>query len=189
MDSNGEIERSIGKAQWHPTFDVDWGRGQVFGGRTDRLLLDATMSIVVSRPSWVWFEIGGDDGFVLYVDGEAVLEDWRDGAVRRWGRYLWMQPGIHELHLRYYERTDRAELLFSASRDVLTWYEAVGCDQNDKARLSASSTSAVVFDGRLLPSSSDSPRVVVLQGIDSKSSCEDVRLGWEFLLTPEMAER
>ena len=183
LDSNGEIERSIGKAQWHPTFDVDWGRGQVFGGRTDRLLLDATMSIVVSRPGWVWFEIGGDDGFELYVDGEAVLEDWRDGAVRRWGRYLWMQPGIHELHLRYYEWTDRAELLFSASPDVLTWYEAVGCDQNDKARLSASSTSAVVFDGRLLPSSSDSPRVVVLQGIDSKSSCEDVRLGWEFLLT------
>ena len=52
LDSNGDIGPSIGKAQWRSTFSADWERGQVFGGREDLLLLDATMSIVVSRPSW-----------------------------------------------------------------------------------------------------------------------------------------
>ena len=147
------------------------------------LLLDATMPIVVYRPQWVWFEIGGDDGFALYIDDEVVLADWNDGSFRSFGKYIWMQPGMYELRLKYYEWTDRAELFFRTSPDVLTWNEAVGCDRGDQAWLSASSPSSVVFDDTLLPSSQLSPRVVVLQGIDSKSSCEDVRRGREILST------
>ena len=139
------------------------------------------MSIVVSRPGWVWFEIGGDDGFALFINGEVVLDDWQNGSARSWGRYLWMQPGIYELRIRYYEWTDRAELLFSTSQDILTWSEAAGCDESDKAMLAASSSGPVVADGSLLSSIDPSPVVVILQGIDSESSCEDVRTGWESL--------
>ena len=145
------------------------------------VLLDATMTIVVSRPGWVWFEIGGDDGFALFMNGKEVLNDWQNGSSRRWGRYLWMQPGLYELRLRYYEWTDRAELLFRTNRDVLEWSEAVGCHDGDKPMLAASSSTAVVFDGALLPGVSPKPRVVILQGIDSESSCEAVGAGWEFL--------
>ena len=144
-------------------------------------MLDATMTIVVSRPGWVWFEIGGDDGFALFINGESVLEDLQNGSARKLGRYLWMQTGMYELGLRYYEWTDRAELLFNASPDILKWSEAVGCDEGDKTRLSAASSGAVVFDGTLLPDIDPNPKVVLLQGIDSESSCEDVRTGWESL--------
>ena len=181
FDSNGQIGSSIGKVRWRPNFLFDWERGPVFGGRKDMLLLDATMSIAVSRPGWVWFEIGGDDGFVLFVNGEDVLDDWNDGSARRWGRYLWMQPGIYELTLRYYEWTDRAELLFNSSQDILNWYEAVGCEDSDRLKLSASTTGPVVYDGALLSNVDSGPRVVLLQGIDSEGSCEDVRTGWESL--------
>ena len=161
------------------TFDRDWGRGPVFSGRQDMLLLEATMTTVVSRPGWVWFEIGGDDGFELFIDGEKILDDWYDGSFRRWGRYRWMRPGIHELRLRYYEWTDRAELLFNTRRDILKWSEAVGCQEGDKPMLAASSSGTVVFDGAVLSGMGSGPSVVVLQGIDSKSSCEEVHAGRE----------
>ena len=138
------------------------------------------MQVVVHRPGWTWFEVGGDDGFVLYLDDEVVLRDWRDGSARRWGRYLWMQPGIYELRLTYYEWTDRAELLFDASPGILTWHEAVGCNEADMMRISASLADSVIFDGALLSGTDAGPKVVVLQGIDSESSCEDVHKGWEF---------
>ena len=181
MDSNGDIGPSIGKAQWRSTFSADWERGQVFGGREDLLLLDATMSIVVSRPSWAWFEIGGDDGFVLFINGEVFLDDWRNGSARSWGRYRWMQPGIHELRFKYFEWTDRAELLFTTSQDVLRWSEPAGCDESDKAMLATSASGPIVADGSLLSHIDPGPMVVILQGIDSDSSCEDIRSGWEFL--------
>ena len=181
MDSNGEIERSIGKAQWQPTFDVDWGRGQVFAGREDMLLLDATMTTVVPHHGWVWFEVGGDDGFALFINGQEVLNDWQNGSARRWGRYLWMQPGIYDLRLRYYDWTDRAELLFQTNRDILEWSQAVSCREGDKPMLAASSSGTVVFDGAVLSGIGPRPRVVVLQGIDSESSCEDFRAGWELI--------
>ena len=183
LDSNRDVGRSLGRKHWRPDLSFDWGRGQVFGDRKDMLLLDATMPIVVHRPEWVWFEIGGDDGFGLYIDDEVVLADWNNGFFRSFGKYIWMQPGMHELRLKYYEWTDRAELLFRTSPDVLTWYQAVGCDRSDQARLSASSPSPVVFDGTLLPGIHHSQKVVVLQGIDSKISCEDVRRGRELLRT------
>ena len=124
--SNRDVGGSLGRSTWRPTFSVDWERGDVFGGRENMLLLDATMQVVVHRPGWTWFEVGGDDGFALYLDDEVVLRDWRDGSARRWGRYLWMQPGIYELRLTYYEWTDRAELLFDASPGILIPFHLVG---------------------------------------------------------------
>ncbi len=183
LDSNRDVGRSLGRKHWRPDLSFDWGRGQVFGDRKDMLLLDATMPIVVHRPEWVWFEIGGDDGFGLYIDDEVVLADWNNGFFRSFGKYIWMQPGMHELRLKYYEWTDQAMLSFRTTPDVLTWDEAVGCDRGDQARLSASSPRSVVLDSTVLPSSQLNPRVVVLQGIDSRSSCEDVRRGWELLST------
>ena len=181
LEPNGDIGSSLGRAQWPPTFSFDWERGEVFGDHKNMVLLDATMPIVVRRSGWTGFEIGGDDGFVLYLDGEAVLSDWNNGAARRWGRYQWMRPGMYELRLRYYEWTDRAKLLFNTDQDILNWYEVVGCNEYDEA-ISASSVDFVVFDGALLPGTRNraGPRVVVIQGIDSESSCEDVREGWQF---------
>ena len=115
------------------------------------LMLDATMSIVVSHAGWFWFEVGGDDGFRLYINNEPVLEDWKDGSARRWGRFRWMQPGMHELRLTYYEWGGRAELSFDTDQTLLNWLEAEGCDAGDRARLSDESFNPVVLDGTVAP--------------------------------------
>lgn len=181
LNASGDAGRSIGTAQWPATFSFDWGWGQVFGGRPDMVLLDATMQIVVAHPAWVGFRVGGDDGFALYLNEEVVLEDWDRGSRRTWERHRWMQPGVHELRLRYYERSGRADLLFETDQAALAWSEATACGEEDRARLSAMSPKAVLLDGALLTGVDSSPAVVFLQGIDSESSCEAVRTGWEHL--------
>ena len=175
VDSNRYAGRSLGRRQWDPTFSTDWGWGHVFGGRDDRLLLDATMSIVVPHAGWFWFEVGGDDGFRLYINSELVLEDWNDGSARRWGRFRWMQPGVHELRLMYYEWRGQAKLSFDTDQTLLNWFEAEGCDTDDRARLSAEPSAPIVFAGDVLPNADSGPIVVLLQGIDSSSSCGEVR--------------
>ena len=181
LDSNGYAGRSLGRRQWDPTFSTDWGWGQVFGGRDDMLLLDATMSIVVPHPGWVWFEVGGDDGFELYIDDEAILGDWNRGSSRTWGTHRWMQPGVYELRLRYYEWAGRAQLQFGMDGVVLAWSEAGGCDDAAIARLSAESVDPIVFNETVTPPADPGPIVVLLLGIDSDSSCEDALQGWDFL--------
>ncbi len=181
LDSDGKMTRMIGREKWQPTFSFDWGRGQVFEDYNDKLLLDATMSVVVHRPGWLEFEIGGDDGFELFINGEIILKDWQNGSMRSWRRVLWMHPGIYELQLRYYEWTDRAELLFDTSPEILTWSEAVECKESDQEKLRTLSPHAIVFGDTLLTGIDSGPRVVLLQGIDSKSACDDVHKGHEFL--------
>lgn len=181
LDAGGEVVSTVGSEQWPPTFSADWAWGHVFGGRGDMLMLDATMSIVVPHAGWFRFEVGGDDGFRLYINNEPILEDWKNGSVRRWGRFRWMQPGVHELRLRYYEWRGRAELSFDTDRTLLSWLEAEGCDTGDRARHSAEPSAPIVFDGDVLPSADSSPIVVLLQGIDSSSSCDEVREMWKIL--------
>lgn len=184
LDSNGYAGRSLGRRQWDPTFSTDWGWGQVFAGRDDMLLLDATMSIVVAHPGWVWFEVGGDDGFRLDINNEPVLGDWQNGSARRWGRLRWMQSGMHELRLSYYEWRGRAELSFDTDQTLLNWFEAEGCDTGDRGRLSAEPSDPIVFDGDVLPGADSGPIVVLLQGIDSSSSCDEVREIWQVISEP-----
>ena len=185
LDSDGYRGGSLGRRQWVPTFSADWGWGQVFGGRENRLMLDATMSIVAPHAGWFWFEVGGDDGFELYINEESVLEDWDRGSMRRLGRFRWMRPGIHELRLQYFEWTGNAGLLFDTDRTLLNWSEAKGCDAGDRARLSAESPTPIVFDGDVLPGPDPDSIVVFLQGIDSHSSCEAAGAGWRFLQAPQ----
>ncbi|MYD28744.1 MAG: hypothetical protein F4X03_07520 [Dehalococcoidia bacterium] len=183
LDSSGYPGRNLGREQWPPTFSADWGRGQVFGSRKDMLLLNATMPIVVAHAGWVWFEVGGDDGFELYINGNVIVEDWARGSMRKWGTYRWLQPGMYELRLRYYEWTGRAGLLFGTDRSMLSWVEAEGCTKDERTRLSEESATPIVAEDTVLPGADRGPIIVFLQGIDSESSCEDVRKGWAFLET------
>ena len=185
LDSDGYRGGSLGRRQWVPTFSADWGWGQVFGGRENRLMLDATMSIVAPHAGWFWFEVGGDDGFRLYIDEDPVLVDWKNGSARTWGRFQWLQRGVHEMRLEYYEWGGRAELLFDTDQTLLSWSEAKGCDAGDRPRLIAESPAPILFDGDVLPSAAPGSIVVFLQGIDSHSSCEDAGAGWRFLEAPQ----
>jgi hypothetical protein len=46
-----------------------------------------------------------DDGLRLFVDGELVIDEWRDGSQRQVAAERWMAAGRHTLRVEYYERS------------------------------------------------------------------------------------
>lgn len=101
VDSYGTWGEVIGSSTLPPTFGrtiiiyEDWS--EEFGFR-------ATMSIYLEKDETVVFQTGSDDGIMLYVDGELVVNSWilrgytLDPPVK-----MYLSAGTHTLELWYYE--------------------------------------------------------------------------------------
>jgi hypothetical protein len=120
----GDLEALIKAGEW----DVTWYRvvdshgtwGDVIGHSTlparferttiayedvsEEFGFRATMTIELLRDDTVVFQTGSDDGIMLYVDGELVVNDWVEkgyytltNPVR-----IYLKAGIHTLELWYY---------------------------------------------------------------------------------------
>lgn len=179
---------------------VTWG--EVFGGRSGNIQMDAEMQIVVQRTGPVTFIVGGDDGFRLSLEGTLLIDEWRPGGMRTRSVTRLMQPGIYTLKLQYFEGVGEAILKFSADADVLEWTEATECfggyaqppfDRYFVYPASGESVAQIaqrfdvpveksgnlpgVLQGRVVipgeRTEFTAPKVIILQGIDSKSSCAD----------------
>jgi hypothetical protein len=71
-------------------FSVRWTKRQTFAAGVYRV--DATM----------------DDGLRVYVDGNLVLDQWADAAVRNASANVTLNAGEHDLRVEYYERAGGA---------------------------------------------------------------------------------
>lgn len=183
-------------------FDFDWGHGPLPGGRRDLIRLKAATTIVVQRHGPVSFTVGGDDGFRLRLNGEEILNDWGNHGFRFQRKVRNLNPGVYALELDYYEWTGVARLSFETDADVLEWTEAVEChggyveapagryfvfraageavpELANRFGLPLSEydhISRVVDGPAVLPGAgalTQAPKVVVIQGIDSSSTCAD----------------
>jgi single-stranded DNA-binding protein len=67
-------------------FSVRWSRRQNFGGGTYRI--EATI----------------DDGMRVYVDGQLLINEWRDNPLRTVAVIIPLTAGDHDLRVDYYER-------------------------------------------------------------------------------------
>ena len=65
----------------------------------------------------VGLQVSSDDGTRLYVDGELILDNWRNQRLRTKGKTLDLEAGTHQLRLEYYEKTGAAAVNLSASFD------------------------------------------------------------------------
>lgn len=54
------------------------------------------------------FNMIADDGARLYVDGDLVINEWRDGSRRQFTAERNLSGGNHSLRVEYYERTGEA---------------------------------------------------------------------------------
>ena len=59
------------------------------------------------------FELGGDDGYRLYIDGNCVIDNWTDGAYRSHKYETSLKAGEkHSLKIEYYQGAGSGELRF-----------------------------------------------------------------------------
>lgn len=72
----GKWGASVGSSTFPSTFDYNWGSGKVYGEYADYIGFTATATINVPRSGPVTFTIGSDDGSMLYLDGEKIINLW-----------------------------------------------------------------------------------------------------------------
>jgi len=116
---------SIGTDTWYsPTFLVDWGYGAVYGNYSDGVGFIISTSTYVETPGIYTFTLGSDDGSRLYLDGNLVIDNWRDQYYTQYDAKRWLTPGWHSLSISYYEYLNAAKVYFDVDKgNFFTWEE------------------------------------------------------------------
>lgn len=76
----------------------------------------------------VKFSVKADDGSRLYVDGELVLDKWREFSGKRVAKEVELQPGSHHIVLEYWDFYFNAEVSLDIEERVGNQYEAFSSD-------------------------------------------------------------
>ncbi len=110
------------------TADIDWSRppdhvdvqetiafektngGFREGGPTDEFAVRVTGQIEVGEAGTYRFRTTSDDGSMLFVDGEPVVENDRAHGMRVRNGELSLEPGVHTIEVRYFENRGAAGL-------------------------------------------------------------------------------
>ena len=84
--------------------DYENGAGSFWdGGAKDTFGAKITGDVTVEEGGVYNFYLGGDDGVVLYVNGAEVVEDDGLHSYRTRSGEIELEPGTHEIEIRYFE--------------------------------------------------------------------------------------
>ena len=112
---------SVGTSTWGAVFDHDFGSNVLFGGYSDYIGFQATMTVNMQRDGPVHFVTGSDDGSRLYVDGELWIDNWGSHSYSEKGVTRDLSKGFHTLTLWYYDISSVARVSFNCDLDILMW--------------------------------------------------------------------
>lgn len=133
--TRSQLEGAIGMHDWAITWyemnDQLGGYGDVLGTSTAPLRFDmttvsfqghsehvgfmATTTIDLAEDSTVWFQIGSDDGSQLYVDGNALINNWLLQAYTTRSAEVQLTRGTHTLEMWFYQWEGGARVSFDCS--------------------------------------------------------------------------
>lgn len=100
--------------------DFDWHKGSPAKGiRADNFSVRWTRRLDFEARTYR-FTVSIDDGVRLWVDGQLLIDQWHDGAMRTYSVERTMSQGKHDVRIEMYERTGRAAIAFR--REVVTSY-------------------------------------------------------------------
>lgn len=85
--------------------DFDWGDGAPAAGLPADGFSARWTRVQAFEEGLYRFRTAVDDGLRLYVDGNLVIDEWRDGAWRQVTADRRMTAGAHTLRVEYYERS------------------------------------------------------------------------------------
>ena len=105
----------------HEAIDFNWGRsaplptlpGDNFSTRWDTCLR-------IEEPVRITFRLGSDDGSVLRIDGETIVDYWGVHAYGVRTRGTILNPGTHHLQVEYFESAGDAGVRLTASVPILS---------------------------------------------------------------------
>jgi hypothetical protein len=112
---------SVGTSLWGAIFDHDFDSGVIYGGYSNYVGFQATMTINMQRDGPVHFLIGSDDGSQLYVDGALWIDNWGDHAYTEKSSTTSLSRGFHTLTLWYYNHVSPARIRFDCDSDLVIW--------------------------------------------------------------------
>lgn len=112
---------SVGTSTWGAVFDYNFGTNPLFGGYSQYIGFQGTMTINKQRDGPVHFVIGSDDGGRLYVDGALWIDRWGDNPYTQSSVVRDLSSGLHTLTFWYYNHAGPAGVYFNCDPDLLMW--------------------------------------------------------------------
>jgi hypothetical protein len=101
-----------------------------YTGSADEIALMARTEIRVPNDGKVRFEVGSDDGSVLFLDGEVIIDNWGTHGYEPRSTVVNLEKGVHTLEIWWFEWHGAAVLSFKMDEKVTfgnPWYgRAVG---------------------------------------------------------------
>jgi hypothetical protein len=94
-----------------PAIDFNWGAGPVGLGIKDDYAVRWTRVVPLGAGRYRFFAYV-DDGLRVYLNGQRIMDDWRDAATRHIERTVDLPTGWHTLVVEYYERSGTAQVAF-----------------------------------------------------------------------------
>jgi single-stranded DNA-binding protein len=103
-----------------PAIDFDWGQGAPAPGLpVDEFSVRWTRKVTF-EPGLYRLLARADDGIRVYVDGQLVIDEWRESGGSTQYSAERTLGGQHQLEVRYFERSGRARVHFNWERVVST---------------------------------------------------------------------
>ncbi len=99
-------------ADIHPEIAFSWGLGSPHQLVSNDYFSLRALKTETYEAGTYRFTLGGDDGIRLYVDGELVIDQWKDQGTTYYEVEQELTAGEHTVMIEYYERTIGAELQF-----------------------------------------------------------------------------
>ncbi len=102
--ANMELRGTPVRIRQDPAIDFDWGTGSPDPAvPADRFSVRWTRRIRIDQTGRYKFITVTDDGVRLYVDGRKIIDQWRLMSPTRHEAQVWLEAGIHEVVMEYFE--------------------------------------------------------------------------------------
>ncbi len=117
---NRDLTGNPAFVRYDGVLDFDWGTGSPAPGfPADNFSVRWTRDVWLESGRYR-FHVLVDDGVRLFVNGELLIDEWRDGSQRELTAERSLSEGSHSLRVEYYEHAVYAR--------IKVWWERVGAD-------------------------------------------------------------
>jgi len=114
---NGTLGGTAYTTRYDDSINFNWGWGPPAGGMpTNHFSVRWTGTFNFAEGTYRFYA-RVDDGVRVYVDGESIIDGWRDGGLRLYTADRALAAGDHTVQVEYYDRVQVARVYF--------WWETV----------------------------------------------------------------